>query len=29
MAEVDEAEKFALESPLPDPSIFAKILYRV
>jgi pyruvate dehydrogenase E1 component alpha subunit len=26
-AEIDEAEKFALESPQPDPSILPKILY--
>jgi len=28
-AEVDEAEKFALESPRPDPSIISKLLYQV
>ena len=27
VAEVDEAEKFALESPRPEPTIFDKILY--
>ena len=26
-AEMEEADRFALESPLPDPSIFDKVLY--